>query len=281
MAVKNFGKGNSAAVNYSVKVLPDNSVIFATRCEAGDEGAVEMVYGAKSKNAGQKYYVRGGNSITGNLSFIGTRDGYEGNGKELLLGFRGEGNEPMEFVQIPAIGDKHRLNDYTNRLLAGLKNASLGEPLTVAVFNFTHKAGEEMKNKDGEVVGTYEKDGSNLVMSVYQDHLVTDDNPNGKVSVSREDMLVQERLMMQGRSLVPVPEGQRVDRSLVVYEEGVADKYLVDTVAAIKGSIPKHAHAERVASASVGNTEPSFVDHDDSDLVFGEEGEAPAGNRMR
>jgi hypothetical protein len=282
MAVKNFGGTRGEAENYGLRKVNDQ-MLFLTMCAAGDEGAIQMTRtkdGAHHK-VGDTYFMRGGNAVSGRLSYIAVKDGYPAGGvsKELSIGFapEKEGGK-MEFVTLPLVNDKHKINDATRRLLPALLKAELGEEITIAASIFNHKAGEEMKDREGNVIGTRESDGYATYLTAYQDHLITPENKNGKIVVDHDEMFVQERLIQKGRELVALAADERAPKdSVITYDEGVAERYARDVVDQVKARLPKNEKMEQAANKVASSEQPPISD---DDIQFGDE-PAPATSHQR
>lgn len=264
MAVKNFGGNRSDAVNYDMRKI-GNQMMFVTQCQPGDEGAIQLTRSKDGKNhkAGDVYYVKGGNAIGGKLVYIGVQDGFQGAARNLVVGLTENGG-PIDFVRLPLVNEKNKINDATRRLLPALAKVDLGEELTLAAFCFEHKAGDEIKNKEGEVVGIRDSDGYSAYLNVYQEHMKTADNENGKISAAPNEMFVQERLVQKGRSLVALEKGEKAPEGAVItYDEGVAEQYAKQIVAGIVAKMPRREKTEQHAKQAA----PDHVE----DVAFGEE----------
>ena len=291
MAVKNFGGGRrNEAENYRLYKV-GSEMIFGAPCEASTPGAIMMTRQKDSPKgnfkAGDNYYIKGGNAVSGKLAYISVDKGYLGVGANLTVGFAPEADgQPFEFVTVPLVNEKHRINDAVRRLLPALAKAELGEPVTIASHVFEHKAGDEIKSKDGDVIGRRERDGYVNYLSAYQDHLKDSvKNKNGKIEVLDSELFVQERLVQKGRNLVALAPGERAaEGQTIVYDEGVAEEYARKIVADIRSRMPKRekvADLAKSVAADNAATEPSsHADLSDDDLMFGEEDDVRARQRM-
>lgn len=276
MAVKNFGgRGRSETENYRMYKV-GNQMIFATLCEAGSPGAIQMTRtkdGANHK-AGEVYHIKGGNAAGGKLAYISVDKGYLGAGANLTVGFAPEADgDPFEFVTMPLVNEKHKINDATRRLLPALAKADLGEPITIVSYMFEHKKGDEIKSKDGEVIGHRERDGYANYLNAYQDHLKdAANNKNGRIVVDEADLFVQERLVQKGRNLVALAPNERAaEGQSIVYDEGVAEDYAKKIVADIRARLPKRERVSDLAKDAEEKADKLPQDVNDDDLTFGDD----------
>jgi len=276
MAVKNFGaKQNSDAVNYSVRQLPNGDRFFATECDAGDTGAVSLTRQKDSPSgkfkAGDVFYCKGGNSISGVIKGLWVRDGYGGGAaKELSIGFAStdeSGKVSREFLKMGLLDEKGRVDSNTARFLIALNKADLGEEITLAVHTFKHKAGDKMSDKTDAV---WEKDGVSTVMSVYQQHLATQDNPNGRIMLEHADYYNQPTFYVKGKDVIGLKQGEKAPAgALVNYDAEDATAFYSSAVEAVNSKVVKD---DKFAS----NTAPVSED----DTSFGDES-ADAAARSR
>lgn len=283
MAVKNFGGGSRKdAENYRLFKI-GNKILFGTNCEPGDEGAIQMTRTKDGKNhkSGDVYYIKGGNAISGKVAYLAVEKGYNNVGANLVIGLT-EDDGPFEFVSLPLVSDKNKINDATRRLLPALAKSELGEPVTIAAYTFDHKAGDEIKAKEGEVIGHRERDGYSNYLNVYQEHLKSDKNKNGKIEVAENELFVQERLVQKGRNLVALAPGERAaEGQSIVYDEGVAEDYAKKVIADIRARLPKRERVSQLAEgASAGHDFQESASPSDEDMTFGDDDSVPARQRM-
>lgn len=276
MAVKNFGGSKNNAVNYGIRTLENGNRIFVTECEATDPGAIKFTRQKDSPSgafkAGDVFYAKGGNAISGVLKGLWVRDGFGGGAaKELNVGFASinEKGEPVtEFVKLPLVSDKGRLDNATARVLIAMNKADLGEEVALAVHTFKHKAGEKIVNAKGEDTGkVWEKDGANVVMSLYQEHLSSEHNPNGRVTLEAGEHYTQPTFFVKGKEVVTITHETKVPEGAVVqYDVENAAGFYADIVNSVMSRIGDAAKAAPPAANNVS----------DDDMTFGGDAEEQA-----
>lgn len=283
MAVKNFGKGNTEANNYALRTLPNGSRAFVMECGAGDAGAIEMKTAKEGKKgpAGTIYYASGGNSISGLVKYVGEKAGFGGGlAKELSIGFSSldeNGKIVRDFLQLPLIDEKGRIDKSSAKVLSLLEKAELGEEVTLAVFTFKHKVGEKMSEGSDKV---WEKDGFDSVMSMYQAHLQSEANPNGTIKLEAADYYNQPSFYVKGQSVVNLGQGEHPPVGVdgkpaypVIYNAEDAASFIGGVISSIKSKLSlddKFVQATQNASSVI-----------DDDAAFGDDDSHTVANRPR
>jgi hypothetical protein len=281
MAVKNFG-GNKFAdsVNYGIRGLPDGRRAFMTECGANDQGAVQMT---RTKDGihhkvGDIFYCKGGNAIGGLVKGLWVRDGYQTTvGKELNVGFSSvneEGKVEREFLKLSLVSDDGRIDTQTAAFLAALNKAELGEEITLAVHTFTHKAGDLM-NKEEPDGKKWDKDGYTTMLKVYQEHLKTDDNPHGGITVAATERYVQPSDYVKGKDVIELGLGEKPPVGIKVqYDAESAAEFYSGVVASVTAKVGSDHKFDEAAKKVP-------VDSDDDRVFGGEQGEGDDEVRTR
>lgn len=276
MGVKNFGKNNNtAATNYSVRTLPDGKRSFMTECSADTQGAIALVRSKDGKNhkAGDEFFCRGGNAIGGVVNGFWLRDGYQSTvAKELNIGFSsiGDDGKPVrEFLQLSLMDDKGRIDSNTARALIALNKAELGEEVTLAIHTFLHKAGDTVREGEDAV---WSKDGYITVLSAYQDHLATDENPNGRIGIEENERYNQPRYYVKGKDVIELGVGEKAPAGATEqFDADNAMEFLNGVIASLGSKVVK-----------TENLAPSHTDTDDDHQFGGDpDQDEAARNRMR
>lgn len=279
MGVGHFGGQRDATASYSMRKLADGKRIFATECQGGEPGAIEMVRqkDGKRHKAGDIFYVKGGNAINGVIKGMWIRPGYNGAGKELSIGFAsddGTGKMVREFLQLPLLNEDGRIDNATARFLAALDKIDLGEEVTLAVHTFHHKAGDKMSENSDKV---WEKDGDSVLLSVYQPHLATEDNPNGKIALEKSDFYVQPTFFIKGKQVIDITPDVKVPADAKVQYNGEdADAYATAKVEAVMSKV---ARDDKFQAPPAGGESGGPASEDD--MRFGEEEQAARSRGQR
>lgn len=279
MAVRNFGNNNSKSVNYGIRTLDSGNRIFVTECDQTDKDAIKFTRQKDGNGfkAGDEFYAKGGNAIAGVLKGAWIRNGFGSDvAKELNLGFASadeSGKVVTEFVKLPLMNDKGRIDNATARALIALNKAELGEEVALAIHTFKHKAGDKITNAAGEDTGkVWEKDGANVVLSVYQDHLATDDNPNGRIGIAKDEYYTQPTFFVKGKDVISItPETKVPEGAVVQYDTEDATAFydgLVKSIMSKVGDASKDAPPAERTSVS------------DDDVQFGDEQDQASRSRM-
>lgn len=274
MAVKNFGGNNNSSVNYSIRTLDSGNRIFVTECDPTDKDAIKFTRQKDGTNfkAGDDFYAKGGNVVSGVLKGVWVHNGYNSDvAKDLAIGLAStdaSGKVVTEFVKLPLMNDKGRLDNATVRVLAALNKADLGEEIDLAIHTFKHKAGDKITNAAGEDTGkVWEKDGVNIVMSVYQPHLVTNDNKNGRIAIPKDEHYTQPTFYVDKSKVIQITPGvTKVKEGAIVQYDTEDATAFYDSL--VKSIVSKVGDASKLAPPAASPDDMQFGDDQSDNAGF-------------
>lgn len=241
------------------------AVIFAIPATAGEEGAYELTKGEKSANPGEKYYVKGGNMISGILSDIKMYEDNFGNTSVAMV-LKEPGTRPVQVKFSLVNSSNGAANRATLTLLTQLLNADVGEEMHIAAF--LEPAGV-YKDQEGR---EFERKYDHISYSVFQPHLIdmTPDetgkpvNATGYVRFDRKSVPVQPMGIYKNNGVVPIAKKTDAPKNaVIIYESEPILEWARSTVEELKSRI---GNAYKVR-------QPTDQPHlnDDDDVVFGED----------
>lgn len=254
MALIQTTGNKNAAINYRLRKMSNGDQLFATEVSAGTPGAIEMTRTKASPSGrfaiGDKFFVQAGNTLLGKVGGLFVKEAFGGGpGRDLSLLLNSsdaEGNKVAEFLQLSLLDDKGRVDRASAELLARLKNANSDEDMALSVYTFHHKAGDKMGDNSDKV---WDKPGSSMTLSVYQQSLISETNPKGSVRVESDQYYRQPVSIIKGNQLVKLEAGEKAPDGAVPIYDGESAVTFAKEAAAKFTSASENVSEEQTAAA--------------------------------